>query len=258
MTELKKGSRGDAVALMQGCLCRTGFDTKGIDGHFGHGTEQSLRRFQKHKNLPVSGVCTADSRIALRMEEDDPLRAPAPVIASITVDKVRDMFPAQTRRSSIATYLQPVLDALGNAGLDDRDMVVMALATIRAETEGFEPIEEWGDGAAYEGRKDLGNLHNGDGARFKGRGFIQLTGRANYAKYGMVVGSPLEDQPNLANDPKIAAALLALYLRDRHALVKYAIFGGDLKQARKLVNGGSHGFDRFKDTFDKGVQILAG
>ena len=67
-----------------------------------------------------------------------------------------------------------------------------------------------------------------------------------------------EGQPALAKDPNVAASLLAVYLRNKHARIKYAIFGGDLKQARKLVNGGSHGFERFKDTFEKGLRILAG
>lgn len=46
---------------------------------------------------------------------------------------------------------------------------------------------EFASGAAYEGRKDLGNTQPGDGKRFKGRGPIQLTGRANYKKAGDAV-----------------------------------------------------------------------
>ena len=256
VTELKKGQKGDAVALMQACLCRSGFNTYGVDGDFGPGTEMALRRFQQERRLYVSGICTAQSRTALRMDTDDPLHAPVPVIAAVNVATVRRMFPRQTPRANIAKYLPPVLDALFQAELDDQDLVLMALATIRAESEGFEPIDEMADGSAYEGRADLGNIHEEDGKRYKRRGFVQLTGRGNYVRYGKIIGQPLKGQPALANHPNVAATLLAIYLRDKHARIKYAIFGGDLKQARKLVNGGSHGLDRFEDTFARGAALL--
>jgi len=59
--------------------------------------------------------------------------------------------------------------------------------------------------------KILGNLHVGDGSRYHGRGFIQLTGRGNYRKTGQEIGQPLEDNPELASDPNIAAKIALFY-----------------------------------------------
>ena len=67
----------------------------------------------------------------------------------------------------------------------------------------------------YENRKDLGNVHPGDGVRFLGRGFIPIVGRRSYSYFGREIGADLTGNPDLALNPAIAAEILAVYLRDR-------------------------------------------
>lgn len=270
MTSLKRGSKGDDVARLQALLCLAGCDAKPVDGDFGAGTERAVTAYQGRQDLPATGVADAATQSAIGMDEPDPTRTPVPVLARIDTDLVAGMFP-QTRRANIADNLPHVAAALDGAGMDDRDMVLMALATIRAESAQFLPISEGkskynsspgGDFDLYDpgtrvGR-NLGNSEPGDGARFKGRGFIQLTGRANYGKYGDTIGlgRALLDDPERANDPDTAAKLLAAFLKAAERRAKYAILGRDLAQARKLVNGGSHGLDEFSRTFTAGEALL--
>jgi peptidoglycan L-alanyl-D-glutamate endopeptidase CwlK len=110
----------------------------------------------------------------------------------------------------------------------------------------------------YDDRSELGNTGKPDGERFRGRGFIQLTGRANYEKYSeqLGLGSKLIEEPDLANSPEIAAKILASFLHDNRSMAKYAILGGDLATARRLVNGGSHGLERFSHAFEAGQALL--
>ena len=63
--------------------------------------------------------------------------------------------------------------------------------------------------------KGLGNTQSGDGGRYIGRGYIQLTGRANYAKYGQLIGKDLLSNPQLLNTPEVAAEVSVKYLLDR-------------------------------------------
>jgi len=70
------------------------------------------------------------------------------------------------------------------------------------ESDGFCTTEEYASGAAYEGRRDLGNTEPGDGQRFKGRGLIQLTGRANYVAASGRLQIPLVNNPDLAAVPQ--------------------------------------------------------
>jgi peptidoglycan L-alanyl-D-glutamate endopeptidase CwlK len=147
-------------------------------------------------------------------------------------------------------------------------MVLMALSTIRAETAGFEPISEGvshyntSPGGQpfdlYDHRTDLGNVGPPDGASYKGRGFVQLTGRTNYQIHGEAIGmgTQLVDQPELANDPEIAARLLASFLKREEAAIRTALAGGDLATARKLVNGGSHGLGAFSEAYQTGDGLI--
>jgi predicted chitinase len=132
-------------------------------------------------------------------------------------------------------------------GLTDRESVVAVLATIGTEVASFEPINEFGGTKYftrhYEGRTDLGNTQPGDGARYHGRGFIQLTGRANYRSYGQKLGLPLEEQPERALEPDIAARILARYFKDRGIAADAR--RSDWKTVRRKVNGGLNGWDRF-------------
>ncbi len=63
----------------------------------------------------------------------------------------------------------------------------------------------------YENRNDLGNTQPGDGAKYRGRGYIQITGRSNYAKFGNLINKDLVNQPELAAFPSIAAQIAVLY-----------------------------------------------
>lgn len=108
----------------------------------------------------------------------------------------------------------------------------------------------------YGIRKDLGNTVPPDGERFRGRGFVQLTGRSNYTRYSKEIGEDLVNNPESANEPVIAAKPLARCLSDRDNSIREALANNGLATARRLVNGGSNGSDRFTDAFNKGMKLI--
>jgi len=264
MSILKEGSSGPEVTKLQERLKELGFDPGAIDGIFGLGTEAAVIAFQKSKGLLADGTAGPRTLNALGLMESDQLSSAIPQVTAAIVSK---MFPA-TPLGNIKANLPFVLEALQAANLVDKPMVLMALATIRAETESFEPISEGrsrfntSPGGhpfdLYDNRRDLGNRGSPDGERFKGRGFIQLTGRDNYQKHGEAIGlgNQLVEKSDLANDPKTAAQLLASFLKAKESAIKDALLDNDLKQARKLVNGGSNGLDRFVDAYNIGNRLI--
>ncbi len=187
------------------------------------------------------------------------------VISQITPDVVARMFPGAPR-ANIEKYLPLVRKALAERGLVDKTMVLMALATVRVETFTFAPISEGQSPLntqppgppfnKYDRRSDLGNLGPPDGARFKGRGFIQLTGRKNYEYYGELLGYNLIKNPELANSPQPAARILAAYLKENESSIRGSLAVGDLAGARRTVNGGGNGLDGFRAAFFLGHKMV--
>lgn len=262
MPTLQEDSKGADVRRLQEALKQRGFNPGVVDGDFGPATTAAVIAFQKSEGLLADGIAGPRTQRALGLVNDDALPN---VIPGVTVAVVSRMFPF-TPVDNIKENLPFVCDGLKGKDLVDKPMVLMALATIRAETESFEPISEGrskfntSPGGhpfdLYDNRKDLGNQGAGDGAKFCGRGYIQLTGRHNYQKYGQALGIDLINNPTLANDPTIAGQLLATFIKDKERQIKEALIDHDLKTARRLVNGGSHGLDRFTDAFNRGEQLL--
>src|SRR5579883_2597481 len=260
MNVLKQGSRGPDVAALERALAAAGFDPGSTDGEFGPAVEAAVRAFQTNRGLEPDGVAGPATLFALGL-----ISAPALPVSGVPFDAVCRMFPG-TPVGNIETHLPAVLEALVGAAMADKIMVLMALATIRAETGEFLPISEGVSSFntspggrpfdLYDHRADLGNQGPPDGERFRGRGFVQLTGRTNYQQHGAAIGVDLVGNPDQANEPATAAKLLASFLKAKEPRIRFALGVGDLAAARRLVNGGSHGLDAFSDAYRTGEQII--
>jgi peptidoglycan L-alanyl-D-glutamate endopeptidase CwlK len=266
MRLLKLGSTGRRVAALQRQLNSLGFDAGLIDGKFGARTNAAVIAFQKSRKLRIDGVVGAKTLAAIEQSAGADSSQPKPTQFAAP-QLVARMFPG-TPFTNIEQNLPFVLAALKEVGLGDRDMLVMALATIRAETGDFIPISEFkskyntSPGGKpfdrYDDRKDLGNQGRPDGINFRGRGYIQLTGRSNYQIHGAAIGlgNQLVENPESANEPLIAARLLASFLKSKEHEIREALAAGHLREARKLVNGGTHGLKTFVEAFSTGEQLF--
>jgi len=110
-------------------------------------------------------------------------------------------------------------------------------------------MTEYASGKEYEGRTDLGNTHPGDGVRYKGRGYIQITGRSNYRTYGGYIGEDLENNPTLAEQPAIAAKVANEYWK--HIVKPRVSNFEDTRAVTKLINGGTNGLSDRESKFSQ-------
>jgi putative chitinase len=263
METMREGSRGEDVRALQRKLQDKGFKPGEIDGNFGPGTEAAVLAFQQSEGLVADGV--VDYRTAAALEFSAAERPPKPEIPEITPEIASKMVPGAPL-GNIKNNLPIVVQALKNFGLTFPRIVLAAIATIRVEAGRFQPINEvisrFSTSPAgkpfdlYDFRRDLGNTELGDGARYKGRGFVQLAGRANYNRFGKELGVDLESQPELANEPKIAAELLAAALKEHQTPIEQALAAGDFASARRAVNGRTHGLGEFTQSYQTGARLL--
>lgn len=119
------------------------------------------------------------------------------------------------------------------------------MATLVHESGSFKYTKELASGAAYEGRKDLGNTEKGDGVKFKGRGPIQITGRRNYTLVSEALGIDFVANPELLEDPKHGVRASCWWWK-AHGCNEIADTG-DFRAVTRKVNGGYNGMtDREK------------
>jgi len=137
-------------------------------------------------------------------------------------------------------FVEPLNDAMHEFEIDANPArEAHFLAQIAHESGGFRYVRELASGEAYEGRADLGNTEPGDGVRYKGRGLIQITGRANYKDCGDALGLDLLAEPELLERSDLACRSAGWYWQE-HALNELAD-RGDIRSITRKINGGYNG-----------------
>jgi putative chitinase len=167
--------------------------------------------------------------------------------SGLTDDKLQAIMSGASL-ANINKFFPPLLQKMTANDIATPLRMAHFLAQIGHESADFRYTEEIASGEAYEGRADLGNTQPGDGKRFKGRGLIQLTGRANYQAYGDARGADYvtDDHWNLiASDPSLAVDVSCWFWVE-HELNKLAD-ADSVTQITQVINGGYNGLpDRKK------------
>lgn len=155
---------------------------------------------------------------------------------SVSLDRYRELLPA-------------VQQALVACGCNSLNRVAMWMAQLGTESGGLQWMEEIADGSEYEGRNDLGNTQPGDGRKFKGRGPIQVTGRANYAALsawafgqGLVPSvTYFTDNPDELSSDRYGFIGVIWYWTVARPHINEMCDEGDLEGVTRAINGGLHG-----------------
>lgn len=166
--------------------------------------------------------------------------------------------PAALRRAG--AFLAPLNAAMAEYQINTAARQAAFLAQLAHESGQLAYMRElWGPTPAqlgYEGRSDLGNTESGDGERFKGRGPIQVTGRANYARvsHALFGDDRLLQFPELLEDPAIGCRAAGQFWHV-HGLNDLADIG-NFKRITKLINGGYNGYDDRLKFYQRALSVL--
>lgn len=158
-------------------------------------------------------------------------------------------------------YLPLLNEALAEFEIDETPHRLAAfLAQLAHESGELRWWEEFADGTGYDLTRNpnlarkLGNTQVGDGPRYKGRGPIQLTGRANYRAASAALGLPLELHPDKAKEPEVGFRTAGWFWKSRNlsALADAGNFDG----ITRLINGGNNGAEHRRRYWERAKRVL--
>lgn len=237
-----------------------------VDGRFGPFTEASVERFQSLRppgskfvaaGLQVTGVVDQNTwaellKVPLSQVEmlPRPESVPIPTVPGFDIDRViQNAVPSNLRNIARRTIPLILAESVANS-VSDKGKIAYILATAEHESHLGNLMTEIGDEGYFIRSYDppgrvaqaLGNTKQGDGPRYRGRGFVQITGRRNYTDWANRLGIDLVSQPEMATLPQIAAKVLVI------GMIKGTFTGfalgefvagntRDFVNARQVVNG---------------------
>ena len=230
----------DDVALIQALINLNlprlpGVSFLAEDGVFGPSTSSAIQEFQQVVATPgnTSGVIEPGSAT---------MDALTSAITGNLDELILQIVMPLSAPALANRYMSPLSEAMANNEINTPLRQAHFLAQLGHESGSLRFAAELSSGRQYEGRLDLGNTEAGDGERFKGRGLIQLTGRANYTAFGKARGRDFVTGGNpelLASDPNLAADCSGWFW-SVHKLNALAD-SDDAVKITRVINGGTNG-----------------
>lgn len=167
--------------------------------------------------------------------------------------QLRGIMPSAGSKALV--FLEPLNAAMIEFHINNYNRETTFIAQLAHESGQFRYVRELASGKAYEGRKDLGNTNPGDGVKYKGRGLIQLTGKANYIALMMALDIDCVEHPELVELPENACRS-AGWFWETHGLNKLADEGNFLKITRR-INGGTNGLADRQAFYTRAKKVLS-
>jgi len=263
---LKRGDNNESVKQLQ---IKLGLEPI---GNFGPKTEEAVKNFQLKNGLAPDGI-VGDGTWAKIMGENTPAPPPAPIVpvGGLKLDKLKGHVPD--------AVIQMIPDTAAKFQINTPLRLAHFLAQCGHESGGFRVTQENLNYSAkglngifkkyfpteaaatayarqpqkiankvYANRMSNGDEASGDGYKFRGRGYIQLTGRANYTEFGKAIGEDIANNPDIVSGKH--ALLSAAWFWSKNGLNKMADGGATdavVTSITKRVNGGTIGLaDRIK------------
>lgn len=238
------GERSGAVKKTEQMLKKLGFNPGAVDGTYDSRTQRALDRFRKTHHVGGRGQGVGPATLA---------KLSAATKGTVSAGQLTRIMPGldAARARKVAPFLN---QAMVEFGITTKKRQAAFLAQIGHESVSLRYFEEIASGSAYEGRADLGNTRPGDGVRYKGRGPIQLTGRANYRNVGNALGLPLEAKPKMAARLSVGFRTAGYFWQSRglNGLADQGAF--DAISIR--INGGENGLQDRRDRHARARAVL--
>ena len=280
MPTLQRGSSGADVRALQQRLSNLGFDPNGIDGNFGPGTKAAVIAFQESKGLPANGIVDPATIAALQAATGganasvgggEISGAPANPSSAADVTAPGLNLGGLTGKVPAAVIAQ-IPETAAKFGVTTNLRLAHFLAQCALESNNFTAVVENLNYSAqrllqvfpkyfknvdvnayarnpqkigsrvYANRMGNGDEASGDGFKYRGRGYIQLTGKNNYRAFSGFIGEDCIANPDLvATEYPLASAG---FFFNSNNIWKICDRGADdaaVTSVTKAVNGGTHG-----------------
>jgi putative chitinase len=284
MPTLRQGSKGPDVQALQQKLKDLGFDPNGVDGNFGPGTRDAVMAFQQSKGLQADGIAGPATQAALQPDGSggDPT-PPAPIpaagggdlnlagLSGLVPAAVIAQIPAAASEFNITTNLrlahflaQCSVESIGfTATVENLNYSAKRIPQVFGKYfKGIDPTPYAHNPAklgsrVYANRMGNGDEASGDGFKFRGRGYIQLTGKNNYTSFSNFVGEDCVANADLvATKYPLASAAFFFNSNNIWAICDRGADDATVTKVTKAVNGGTNALPERLQNFKKFKRAL--